>query len=94
MNFMDYHHFPIFSIMVLFLGAFLVAACGNKQAAGKRNPAGFRAWIALIATAASLLFLIALIKPVMLGGEVIAYWMGSRASRAATPSASPSRSTP
>ncbi len=79
MNFMDYHHFPIFSIMVLFLGAFLVAACGNKQAAGKRNPAGFRAWIALIATAASLLFLIALIKPVMLGGEVIAYWMGSRA---------------
>ena len=78
MNFMDYHHFPIFSIMVLFLGAFLIAASGGRDKPDTKNPAGFRAYIALLATAASLFFLIALVKPVMLGGEVIAYWMGGR----------------
>ena len=79
MNLMNYHHFPIYSIMVLFLGAFIVAACGNKPSKNPNNPAGIRAWIALIATAASLTFLILLVQPVMIGGEVIAYWMGGRA---------------
>ena len=79
MNLMDYHHFPIYSIMVLFLGAFVVAACGTKPSKNLKNPAGARAWIALLATALSLFFLICLIKPVMLGGEIIAYWMGNRA---------------
>ena len=78
MNMMDYHHFPIYSIMVLFLGAFVVAACGSKPSKNPKNPAGVRAWIALIATGLSLTFLILLVKPVMLGGEIIAYWMGSR----------------
>ncbi len=77
-NLMDYHHFPIYSIMVLFLGAFVVAACGHKDSKNPNNPAGVRAWIALIATGLSLTFLILLVKPVMLSGEVIAYWMGSR----------------
>ena len=79
MNLMDYHHFPIYSIMVLFLGAFVVAACGTKPSKNLKNPAGARAWIALLATALSLFFLICLVKPVMLGGEIIAYWMGNRA---------------
>ena len=79
MNMMDYHHFPIYSIMVLFLGAFVDAACGSKPSKNPKNPAGVRAWIALIATGLSLTFLILLVKPVMLGGEIIAYWMGSRA---------------
>ena len=78
MNMMDYHHFPIYSIMVLFLGAFVVAACGSKPSKNPKNPAGVRAWIALIATGLSLTFLILLVKPVMLNGEIIAYWMGSR----------------
>ena len=78
MNLLNYHHFPIYSIMVLFLGAFLVAAIGGRDIAKHRSSTGVRAFIPLIATAASLGFLIALIKPVMLGGEVIAYWMGSR----------------
>ena len=73
MNLMDYHHFPIYSIMVLFLGAFVVAACGTKPSKNLKNPAGARAWIALLATALSLFFLICLVKPVMLGGEIIAY---------------------
>ena len=58
MNMMDYHHFPIYSIMVLFLGAFVVAACGSKPSKNPKNPAGARAWIALIATGLSLTFLI------------------------------------
>ena len=79
MNLMDYHHFPIFSIMVLFLGAFVVAACGTKPSKNLNNPAGARAYVALLATGLSLFFLICLVKPVMIGGEVIAYWMGNRA---------------
>ena len=78
MNLMDYHHFPIYSIMVLFLGAFIVAACGSKDSKNPKNPAGARAYVALLATALSLFFLIMLVKPVMLGGEIIAYWMGAR----------------
>lgn len=77
-NMADYHHFPIYSIMVLFLGAFLIAASGGKESKNPKNPAGFRAWIALIATGLSLFFLASLVKPVMMDGEVIAYWMGSR----------------
>ena len=78
-NMMDYHHFPIYSVMILFLGAFIIAACGSKASKNPKNPAGFRAWIALGATALSLFFLGSLVKPVMLEGEVISYWMGSRA---------------
>ena len=57
-NMVDYHHFPIFSIMVLFLGAFLIAASGGRDKDGVKNPAGARAYVALLATAASLFFLI------------------------------------
>lgn len=67
-----YQHFPIFSIMVLFLGAFLIILLGKSKAV--------RNILALLAVTASLGFLIALIKPVMLGGEIIAYWMGGRAT--------------
>lgn len=66
-----YHHFPIFSIMVLFLGAFLVVMLGRNKF--------LRHSIALLASAVSLALLIALVEPVMLNGEIIAYWMGSRA---------------
>ena len=48
-NMTDYHHFPIYAIMVLFLGAFIIAASGGKPSKNPNNPAGFRAWIALIA---------------------------------------------
>ena len=77
-NMMDYHHYPIYAVMVLFLGAFLVAAGGARHSKNPDNPAGARAWIALCATGLSLLFLVLLVKPVMLGGETIAYWMGMR----------------
>ena len=67
---LNYQHFPIYSIMVLFLGAFLIVALGNNKT--------LRNLIAFLATAASFLFMAALVKPVMLNGEIIAYWMGNR----------------
>ncbi len=70
MSFFDYHHFPIYSIMVLFLGAFLEVLIGKKKMV--------RDIIAFISVSVSLLCMIALVKPVMVGGETIAYWMGSR----------------
>ena len=70
MNFLNYQHFPIYSVMVLFLGAFLIVLCGKSKF--------LRGAIAFVATALSLACMIALIKPVMLGHEIICYWMGNR----------------
>lgn len=70
MSMLSYQHFPIYSIMVLFLGAFLIVMLGRSKA--------LRNIIAFLAVALSLAFLICLIKPVMLNGEIIAYWMGGR----------------
>ena len=69
-NLLSYTHFPIYSIMVLFLGAFLVVIAGKSKA--------LRHIFAICAVTVSLACLIALIKPVMIDGEVIAYWMGAR----------------
>ena len=70
MSFFDYHHFPVYSIMVLFLGAFLIVMFGSRRVV--RNT------IAFLAVSVSLACLIALFKPVFMQGEIIAYWMGSR----------------
>ena len=70
MNMLSLQHFPIYSVMVLFLGAFLVVVFGHNKVV--------RHSIALLATCASMLFMMALIKPVMLDGGIIAYWMGNR----------------
>ena len=69
-NILNYHHFPVYSIMVLFLGAFLIVMFGNKKAV--RNV------VAILAVSMSLACMIALVKPVMINGEIISYWMGSR----------------
>lgn len=69
-NILSYQHFPIYAIMVLFLGSFLIAVFGENRSV--RNA------IALLCITASLGFVIALIKPVVMDGEIIAYWMGSR----------------
>jgi len=39
-NLMDYHHFPIYAIMVLFLGAFLAAVTGSGSSKNRKKPAG------------------------------------------------------
>ena len=69
-NILNYHHFPVYSIMVLFLGAFLIVMLGNKKAV--------RNIVAILAVSVSLDCMIALVKPVMINGEIISYWMGSR----------------
>ena len=70
MSMLSYQHFPIYSIMVLFLGAFLIVMLGRNKAV--------RNILALLAVTASFCFLAALVKPVMINGEIIAYWMGGR----------------
>lgn len=65
-----YEHFPAMAVMGLFLGAFLVEIFGSKNKT-VRN-------ILAVGTAAiAFAEIVALIKPVMLDGQVISYWMGS-----------------
>ena len=68
---LNYTHFPVYSIMVLFLGAFLIVLLGKNKVA--------RNIIALLSVTASLACMVALVKPVMLDGEIIAYWLGGHA---------------
>ena len=63
-------HYPILAIMTYFLGAFLIVIFGKNRTV--RNAVGF------LATAVPLCLLIMLVKPVMMGVDIIAYWMGSR----------------
>ena len=70
MNWLSYQHFPIYAIMLLFLGAFLIVLLGKNRI--------LRAMIALLSVSASLSLLVALIPRVMLGGEIIVYWLGGR----------------
>lgn len=69
-NALSYQHFPIYAIMVLFLGAFLIVVLGGNRTV--------RNILALLSITASLAFILALVKPVMWNGEIIAYWMGGR----------------
>ena len=69
-NALSYQHFPIYAIMVLFLGAFLIVVFGGNRTA--------RNILALLSITASLAFILALVKPVMWNGEISAYWMGGR----------------
>lgn len=70
MSIMSYQHFPIYAIMVLFLGAFLITVFGHNR--------HVRNVFAVAAITASLAFVLALVKPVLLDGEIISYWMGGR----------------
>ena len=65
-----YEHFPAMAVMGLFLGAFLVEIFGSRNKT-VRN-------ILAVGTAAiAFAEIVALIKPVMIDGKVISYWMGS-----------------
>lgn len=64
-----YEHFPAMAVMGLFLGAFLVEIFGSKNKT-------VRNILAVGAAAIAFAEIVALIKPVMLDGQVISYWMG------------------
>ena len=70
MSILSYQQFPIYAILVLFLGAFVITAFGRKPEV--------RHAVAMLCASCSLLLLLALIAPVMLRGETIAYWLGNR----------------
>ena len=56
--------------MGLFFGAFLVALFGRKSAAVRNT-------ISFIITGGAMVLMLLLIKPVLIDGEVIAYWLGN-----------------
>ena len=62
-------HLPIISIMVLFLGAFLTIIFGSKNKT-------IRCAISLIASLISTACIAFLVKPIMIDGEIISYWLG------------------
>lgn len=66
----DYHHLPICAIMALLFGAFFITAFGTASITRKIA--------AIVSSLLSLVCLVLLIEPVMINGEVISYWMGSR----------------
>lgn len=65
-----YVHFPVLSVMGLFLAAFLVEIFGSKNK-------HIRYGISLVACLAAAAMTFYLIIPVFVNGEVIAYWMGN-----------------
>lgn len=71
-NLLSYQHFPIYAIMLLFFGAFLIVTFGHIRP--------IRYITALIATALSLACILRLTVPVFLHHEIIAYWMGNRST--------------
>ncbi len=63
-------HFPVLAVMLLFLAAFQVEIFGSKNSQVRNS-------ITFWATTISLLMILALIKPVMIDGQIISYWMGN-----------------
>lgn len=61
-------HFPVLSIFSLFLGAFLVTLLNRRLV--------LRAVVAGLSALTSFALLCALVKPVMLEGEILTYWVG------------------
>ena len=62
-------NFPILAIITLFIGAFLVGLTGKRVVA--RNA------VVTLAMTIPMLLMLALIKPVLIDGQVITYWMGN-----------------
>jgi multicomponent Na+:H+ antiporter subunit D len=62
-------HFPVLAIMILFLGSFLVALAGRSKV--------LRGIIVSVVILANFLFMALLIKPIMVDGQIISYWLGN-----------------
>lgn len=63
-------HFPVIAVMGLFLCAFLVEIFGAKNKYVRNT-------IVLIAAAGVFALIASLIKPVLIDGEILTYWMGN-----------------
>ena len=64
------NNFPILAIMSLFLGAFISSLVGRRSAKVRNT-------VVFLSMLVSLVLILALIKPVLLEGQVINYWLGN-----------------
>ncbi|NJE74317.1 hypothetical protein E0L15_06810 [Pseudoflavonifractor sp. SW1122] len=64
------NNFPILAIMSLFLGAFISSLVGRRNAKVRNT-------VVFLSMLVSLVLILALIQPVLLGGQVINYWLGN-----------------
>ena len=62
-------NFPILAIMTLFVGAFVTSLVGRRNAVARNI-------VVAVSVTAALGMILALVKPVMLDGQIIAYWLG------------------
>ncbi len=68
-------NFPILAVMALFMGAFLNSLFGRRSRLAGNI-------VAFAAMAAALGLMLALVRPVLLEGQIITYWMGNWAPEA------------
>ncbi len=66
----SYVHFPVLAVMGLFLGAFIIAIFGKKHD-------GFNRTVSILFSGLAFCLIACLIKPVLIDGEIIDYWMGN-----------------
>lgn len=69
------NNFPILAIMTLFLGAFLTSLVGRRFAPARNV-------LVVLSVTLPLAMMLALVKPALIDGEVITYWMGNWAPEA------------
>ena len=67
---MSYVHFPVIAVMTLFMGAFLTVVLGKHSRA-------VRSFLAIAASGIAFVLIAMLVKPVLIDGEIISYWMGN-----------------
>ena len=63
-------HFPILAVIALFLGAFVTALVGRRNTKVRNT-------VVTVAMAIALILTLALIKPVLVDGQIINYWLGN-----------------
>lgn len=64
------NNFPVLAVMTLFVGGFLNSLAGRRHGLVQKI-------VVLISITASLVMMLALVKPVMVDGEIITYWLGN-----------------
>ena len=63
-------NFPILAVISLFLGAFVTSLAGRRSETARNA-------VVLVSMATSLILVLCLIKPVLIDGEIITYWLGN-----------------
>ena len=66
----NFSHFPVIAVMGLFLFAFLIEIFGAKNKIVRNT-------LALVASGGAFALIVSLIKPVLIDGDIISYWMGN-----------------